>query len=532
LGDLADAALAGEFAVGEREERGNGLGREAGHAERHGDGAGPMLDGRVLDGRAEFTETAAVAGEAHQEFMGATQATPCASIWVDVEDIFDYFRFNPHPSGIQRVAIEIMRALVKQDGSERVRFARREKAPAEGALREVHWAEIEAMLATPARVEQLKAEDPADDQARRSRVQRAILRMPPELRDPLFRAGVLQSQVLRNVRALTQVVHPPPPRELRAMPEGGPVGGETGPQPGDLYLVLGAPWSVPGSAALLAALQQRGVRIALLIHDLIPLRRPEWQPQAVVKRFRSWFEASLPCCDLVLTISRYTADDVARYARERGIALAAPVCPVPAGTSLPQAAATRPVGLPIAGQYVLYVSTLEARKNHTLALKVWLRLMAEVRAGARAAGSVPQLVFAGRIGIGVADLLQQLDNRTWLNGRVRLIRDPSDAEVRALYEGCLFTIMPSLFEGWGLPLGESLALGKPCLAASGTALPEAGGDLCRYFDPEDVGAAHRAVSALLDTPGAIADWEAEVRRRFRPRPWDDAARAILQAVPA
>ena len=99
--------------------------------------------------------------------------------------------------------------------------------------------------------------------------------------------------------------------------------------------------------------------------------------------------------------------------------------------------------------------------------------------------------------------------------------------VRALYEGCLFTLLPSLFEGWGLPVGESLALGKPCLAASGTALPEAGGALCRYFDPEDVGSAHRAVAAVLDQPGAIAAWQAEVRLQFRPRSWHDAARTIL-----
>ncbi len=465
--------------------------------------------------------------------MRAREREPAASIWVDVEDIFDYFRFNPHPSGIQRVAVEIMRALIAEAEPGRIRFARHGEP--DGALREVRWADVEAVLATPIAPEQAKGDEPSDDLERRSRVQRAILGLPPELRDPLFRAGVLQSQVLRNARALLHQVRPPPPRELRAVPQGGAVGDATGPQPGDLFLVLGAPWSVPGSADLLAALRARGVRTALLIHDLIPVRRPEWQSPARVERFRRWLEASLPQCDLLLTISRFTARDVESYAREHGIALAGPVRSIPAGASCPEPGQTRPVGLPISGQYVLYVSTLEARKNHALAVKVWLKLMAEVRAGVRAAASVPQLVFAGRIGLGVADLLQQLENRSWLNGRIRLIRDPGDAEVHALYEGCLFTLFPSLFEGWGLPLGESLALGKPCLAASGTALPEAGGDLCRYFDPEDVGAAHRAVTALLDEPGSIAAWEEEVRRGFRPSGWEEAARAILHAfapVPA
>ena len=457
--------------------------------------------------------------------MRATEREPASTIWFDVEDIFDYFRFNPHPSGIQRVAIEIMRAMLAEARPGRVRFARH--GDAAGSVREVHWADVETMLATPATQEQEQEDAASDDVERRSRVQKAILRLPPELRDPLFRVGVLQSQVLRNVRSLLHLMRPPPSREVRVVTTGSALADGAGPQRGDLFLVLGAPWSVPGAADLFVALKVRGVRTVLLIHDLIPVRRPEWQSPIRVERFRTWLETSLAACDIVLTISRFTANDVRSYAVERGIALAGNVVSVPAGTSLPAKASARPVGLPIPGQYVLYVSTLEARKNHVLAVKVWLKLLAEVRAGTRATFSVPQLVFAGRIGTGVADLLQQLDNRSWLNGRVRLIRDPADAEVRALYEGCRFTIIPSLFEGWGLPLGESLALGKPCLAASGTALPEAGGDFCRYFDPEDVGAAHRAVAALLDAPEQVEAWEAEVRRRFRSRDWREAARAIL-----
>lgn len=450
---------------------------------------------------------------------------PGPSVWVDVEDLFEYFRFNPHPSGIQRVALRIMDALLDEAGSSRVRFVRHGAEEGSG-LREVRWAEIEAMVQAPPQPEQARPEKARDDD-RRSRVQQAIGRLPPELRDPLFRAGVLQSQVGRNLRELLAVVRPPPSRELRAVPTGDTIAQGAAPGAGDLYLVPGAPWSVVGAADLLAGLKRRGARTALLIHDLIPVRRPEWQEPAKVGRFRLWLEQCLPLCDLVLTISGYTARDIEAYAVVRGIPLGGRMRAIPAGTFCPPPALVRPAGLPIPDRYVLFVSTLEFRKNHALAVKVWYKLLDEVRAGVRDASSVPQLVFAGRIGLGVADLLQQLDNSRWLSGRVRLIRDPTDAELRALYEGCLFTLLPSLAEGWGLPVGESLALGKPCLAANSTALPEAGGDLCRYFDPEDVGSAHRAVAALLDEPGAIDAWTDEVRRRFRPRTWQPAAQAIL-----
>lgn len=442
------------------------------------------------------------------------------ALWIDVEDVFDYFRFNPHPSGIQRVALDIMAALtVAAPG--RVRFGRHAGV---GEWREVIWSDVEAVVAAPAM--EPVADEVDDDQVQRSRVQRALHRLPPEVRDPLLRTGVLQGQVMRNVQALLQLVRPPAPVTLRALPAGAAPMAGVGPGRGDLVVVLGAPWSVRGAAARMAALRADGVRIAVLIHDLIPVRRPEWFPANRVERFRAWLDAALLHADRVLTISRFTAGDVAAYAAREGIAVAPPMVLRAGASRLPTGGAV-PAGLPVAGRYVLFVSTLEARKNHALVVQVWQRLMAEVRAGSRAPETVPQLVFAGRVGTGVADLLQQLDNSRWLGGRIRLLREPGDAEVRALYEGCLFSVLPSLFEGWGLPLGESLALGKPCLAARGTALEEAGGDLCRYFDPEDVGDAYRAVTALLDEPGAIGAWEADVRARYRAARWDAAAAAIV-----
>ncbi|GAC1344912.1 MAG: hypothetical protein NVSMB18_23530 [Acetobacteraceae bacterium] len=457
---------------------------------------------------------------------GSTQ--PRMTIWVDVADILHYFTFNPRPSGIQRLALEIMRALVAEHGTQQVRFVRRGEG--EALLQEVAWPEVVAIIEAPPaperEVRRVKAKE-------RSRVKRAIGRLPPELRDPLFRAGVLQSQVGRTVVELAGTMRPPQPRQIRKIQPGAATGDGFGAavREGDVFLALGAPWTLAGFAGLLDQLKRRhGMRVALLVHDLIPVRRPEWQDPAARTAFRSWLLGSLPLCDWVLAVSGHTAGDVAAFAGSSGIGLAAPVRAIPVGTTFPAVDANGVAGLPRAGGYVLFVSTLEARKNHALAVHVWRKLMDEVRAGQRAAGSVPELVFAGRVGSMVSDLLQQLDNMAYLGGRIRIVRDPTDAELRRLYEGCLFTIFPSLFEGWGLPVSESLALGKPCLASSTTAVPEAGGALCRYFDPENIGSAHRAVAALLDDRAGVAAWQAEVRREFRPTAWAAAAAAIVEQV--
>ena len=99
-----------------------------------------------------------------------------------------------------------------------------------------------------------------------------------------------------------------------------------------------------------------------------------------------------------------------------------------------------------------------------------------------------------------------------------------------LYQGCLFTLFPSHYEGWGLPVTESLALGKPCIISNVTSLPEAGGDLARYLDPDDLAGTVRLIRAVISDRPGLAAWEAQVRRDFQPVPWEDSARAILEGI--
>ena len=458
---------------------------------------------------------------------------PVRTVWVDVEDLFDYFVANPRPSGVQRLAFEIMRELVETEAV--VRFVRR---AAPGVLREVAWTEVLALFAEHAGHEDAGRKVASARLGRRSMPAVAWSmwrRLPPHRRQNLLKAIVLQKESLRALRDLVGLV-----RQPRRPAQAAPVALTTDAvavQSGDSYLVLGAPWSVPGFPEHLRALKDRhGVVVTLLLYDLIPVRNPGWVTQYAAMLFDGWLRPTLPLCDRLMAISRHTANDVEAFAREEGIVLPGRVAVIPVGTGFTALGAAeipgagRPAGLPRPGSYVLFVSTMERRKNHVLLFRVWRRLLEEVRTGRRTPGSVPDLVFAGRVGWMVLDLLAQLENTAWLNGRIRMVRDPSDAELRALYDGCLFTVLPSLSEGWGLPVTESLAAGKPCLAANTSALPEAGGTLCRYFDPADTGAAAKAVAEVLDTPGRVAAWEAEVRDGFRPTPWADTATAVLNHV--
>jgi len=455
------------------------------------------------------------------------------TIWVDVEDFFDYFKANPRPSGIQRLVFEMLKVLPDRArlaaGEPRVVFVRHSGDTA--LMREVSFAEIARVFEGKAteRVVDIHRPGGAARDGLVGRLRRWLLdrvwNLPGEVSAVLLRAGVLQMAALRQFRQLRRrrarpAQAPAAPAESRPESTVGFAG-----QPGDILLIPGAPWSEPGYGAFLEEARRRyRLEPALLLYDLIPLRRPEWCAADLVEKFGYWLRTTLPQCTRLMAISKATATDVEAYAREVGLSLSAPVWPVPIGTDFgaPLGGGEPARGLPAPGSYVLFVSTMEARKNHVMLFKVWRRLVSELHSA-----QVPTLVFAGRVGWLVSDLIQQLENTDWLDGKIRLIRDPTDAELTALYEGCKFTVFPSLFEGWGLPVSESLGRGQPCLSSDRTSLPENGGTLVRYFDPENLDDVYRAVRAVIDDPAGLEEWRAEVRRSFRHTPWEDTADAIL-----
>jgi glycosyltransferase involved in cell wall biosynthesis len=435
-------------------------------------------------------------------------------IWVDVEDLFDYARLNPRPSGIQRLVFEIGRVLEARHGGDgRVRFVRHHTAA--GSFRVVPWLEVAALFAS------LVGVSPST---------------PPPSTPPPITHRALPAAPFRRFLALQAGAFAALGEAARALI--GSRGAEDGVpfdaavSPGDILLTPGAGWFDRGHPARVATLRRRlGLRTAVLVHDLIPLRRPEWCTRRLVSQFSAWFAGIIGQSDVILTISHATAADLRAYAARHAIALPARVSPIPVGSGFGTggdagaASDASPDALPPAGSYVLLVGTIEARKNHALMIRVWQTLLAELPDEA-----VPVLVFAGRVGWLVDDLMRQIENLDFLDGKLLIIADPSDATLRRLYRGCLFTVFPSLFEGWGLPVTESLAAGKPCLCANTTSLPEAGGGLARMFDPGSVASAVAAVRATLADRAGLAAWEAQVRREFRPVPWEATVDALLAAI--
>ena len=422
-------------------------------------------------------------------------------IWIDVEDLLEYALTFPRPSGIQRLAWELYAALMREH-ADRVGFVRQDRR--RGGFTTIGWDAVARVLRRPrpAGGGARGAAVPAAPAARwRGGLRRRLQGVPAEVRVPLVAALRHQAASAGAAAAALRAALAALGRPRRAaLPQGGePL--EQVARAGDVLAAFGSPWFGSGHAALLRTARQRlGLQVALLLYDVIPLARPEWCDAGLVALFRDWFRSAVPEAEYLFAISHATAGEVRRAAEREGVALAAPIVTVPIGSGFGLAEdGAPPPGLPAAGSYVLFVSTLEVRKNHLVLVRAWRRLLEELP-------DVPQLVFAGRVGSMVADLMQELNNSGFLGGRVRLIEAADDAALAALYRGALFTVFPSLCEGWGLPVTESLAFGKPCVASNASSVPEAGGELVRYFDPEsvtDAGARDRPAAARPGGAGRL-----------------------------
>ena len=175
--------------------------------------------------------------------------------------------------------------------------------------------------------------------------------------------------------------------------------------------------------------------------------------------------------------------------------------------------------------FILCVGTIEIRKNHRILLDVWTHLRKEL--GDR----TPILVLVGRHGWLIDELIYKMQNNPDLKRDVLWLRDILDQQIAWLYKNCLFTIYPSHYEGWGLPVAESLALGQICLASNSSSIPEIGGDLVQYFSPTDQeGLKDLLVSMINLTPNELQTQREKIQKNYKIYSWADTAKIVFSAV--
>jgi glycosyltransferase involved in cell wall biosynthesis len=265
--------------------------------------------------------------------------------------------------------------------------------------------------------------------------------------------------------------------------------------------------------------RERNLRFAFVLFDLLQVLEngdPRLDDPDAINLPQTDFmvrEASL-----ILPISLFSAEELHGHIVRRGIA-GPPILPVRLAGALPAAGDGQTVRGLEPGCFILCVGDVVERKNHALLVRVWQRLPA-----------APPIVIVGRIDMEGNALADAVRADKSLRDRVHFFPNLADESLLWLYRNCRFTVFPSRLEGFGLPVAESLAYGKPCIASSAAAIPEAGQGCAISLDPDDDLAWVQSVQHLSSDDTALRAEEARVAACFRPVGWDDTARDIMAAV--
>ncbi len=289
---------------------------------------------------------------------------------------------------------------------------------------------------------------------------------------------------------------------------------------------------------LYTRLHDGGVHVAVLVYDLLPVEHPEWFEDSLVRVFTETLRAQVRHADAVMAISAHTAAGVEQWAASVGatpppgvvVPLGADQSePAPAGQEATEGADGghgAPVGTSLPGElvgrrYVLVVGTVEPRKNHRVLLDAFERVWAVD----------PQvaLVIVGRAGWNNDETIERLRHHPRAGRGVHWYEGVGDQLLATLYRHADVVAVPSVTEGFGLPVIESLCAGVPVLSSTGGALPEAGGDLVDYADPADPSAWAAELDRLLH------DDEHRAARRagaaaYRPPSWTDTSARVIDEL--
>jgi glycosyltransferase involved in cell wall biosynthesis len=269
----------------------------------------------------------------------------------------------------------------------------------------------------------------------------------------------------------------------------------------------------------------RRARLVYTLHDLSFLVDPSWSTEANRVGCLDGVFRAATSADWIVANSDYTRrhflEIFPHYPAERTevvypgsrYTLGCPAGP-PGTEGTPQGTPERfaQLGVPSGpGGFWLSVGSLEPRKNHRRLLEAYAR-----------SGSRLPLVLAGGKGWLMDDF-----TGTGHPAGVTLTGYVSDSELEWLYRNCFGFVYPSLFEGFGMPVLEALALGAPVICSNTTSLPEVAGEAALLVDPLDAGAIAAAMVRLASGEIGREVLRTAGLRQARRFSWEASARKLL-----
>lgn len=301
------------------------------------------------------------------------------------------------------------------------------------------------------------------------------------------------------------------------------------PSEGDVLVTMGLDWDYAYKERLYELKTRKNVKVVSCCYDLIPALYPQYCVDDVAKYFKEYFYNIAWASDLVLCISEQSRKDFEAFVRESGIP---PVktCVIELGDKIPESGeqdAEAPLSPEVArlvdSEFLLFVSTIERRKNHEVLYRAYHLL-------GKAGYDLPKLVFVGMQGWGVDELMKDISLDPVVRDKIVRLTHLSDRELKILYEKALFCLYPSLYEGWGLPVAEALAVGQFVISSNRASLPEVGGELIPYLDPWNPQLWADEILKYVNDRTLLEARKTAIRKEYRLRSWRETAEKVAPDI--
>jgi len=256
----------------------------------------------------------------------------------------------------------------------------------------------------------------------------------------------------------------------------------------------------------------RRARQVVTVHDLDFLDHPERTHAEIRRDYAALAPAHVGRAAVVVTVSRFTAAEIGRR-------LAVPADRIVICS--PGAPPWTPRPAPPPGGPILFMGTLEPRKNVGVLLDAYAALLARLP-------DAPPLWLAGGATDAAAEWLRRIAQPPFA-GRVEHLGYIAGERRYDLYSRASMLILPSHLEGFGLPVLEAMTVGVPVIVSRAGALPEVAGDAAQVFEPGDAEGFAAGMARYLQDPAFAAAASSRGLARARTYSWDASARTLLAA---
>jgi glycosyltransferase involved in cell wall biosynthesis len=128
------------------------------------------------------------------------------------------------------------------------------------------------------------------------------------------------------------------------------------------------------------------------------------------------------------------------------------------------------------------------------------------------------------------DVYELIKNDPDTKDKFIFLHNANDSQLAWLYAHAMFTVYPSFYEGWGLPIAESLLRGTPCLASETSSMQEIAGDLVPYFSPFSSDQIMNTIASYANDPKALKALKTRVAKEYKTTTWDMSYAEVADGI--